>query len=83
MSSIATEVFTAQQQQRTSLSGSRVTDFFLLGGLAVLFWLPMYFFENSFDSVKAMGLAFPGIAVALGYWVNYPHFMASYKLVYI
>lgn len=82
MSSIATEVFTAQQQQRTSLSGSRVTDFFLLGGLAVLFWLPMYFFENSLDSVKAMGLALPGIAVALGYWVNYPHFMASYKLAY-
>lgn len=67
---------------QTSLTGSRALDFLMLGGLALMVWFPLYFMQNNFSLAKSLGLALPGISIALGYWVNYPHFMASYKLAY-
>lgn len=69
-------------KQQNSLSGSRRLDFFMLGGLALAVWFALYFLQNDLSPVKSFALALPGISIALGYWVNYPHFMASYKLAY-
>ncbi len=67
---------------RVSLMGSRTLDFMFMGGLAILLWFPLYFLQDTFSSVKSVGLFLPMIVFYLGYCGNYPHFMASYKLAY-
>lgn len=61
---------------------SRFVDFLMLGGLSIVIWIPVYFLQDSYDPAKSLALAIPAIALPLAYWVNYPHFMASYKLAY-
>ncbi len=70
------------QEQKACLFGSRNLDFLLLGGLSIALWIPTYFLQGQFSNVQTATLALPGIAFVLAYWVNYPHFMASYKLAY-
>ena len=72
----------AGQRQRDFLFGSRALDFWLLGGLSVAVWLPLYFFLERGTLRDLTGTSVPAIAFLLAYWVNYPHFMASYKLAY-
>ena len=62
---------------------SRSLDFWMLGGLSILVWIPVYFLQDSIGLAKALAVAIPGIALPLAYWVNYPHFMASYKFAYM
>ncbi len=69
-------------EPRPHLFGSRGLDFLLLGGLAILVWLPLYFFQDSFGWVGSFGLWITTAVYTLGYFVNYPHFMASYALAY-
>ncbi len=61
---------------------SRSWDFWLLGGIAIVLWIPIYFLQETLDPVKSLGGSLPMAAFLLAYWVNYPHFMASYKLAY-
>jgi len=68
--------------QKAFLFGSRGLDFLLIGGLSLILWIPIYFLQGTFDGLEKAVLALPGIAFVLAYWVNYPHFMASYKLAY-
>lgn len=61
---------------------SRMVDFWLLGGLSIALWIPVYFLQDQLSLAKSLTMAIPGVALTLAYWVNYPHFMASYKLAY-
>jgi len=61
---------------------SRFMDFLLLGGLSILIWIPVYFLQDTFSQAKLLAITIPAIALPLAYWVNFPHFMASYKLAY-
>lgn len=61
---------------------SRQVDFLLIGGLAILLWLPLYSGAVQIGWIKSFADSLPAIAITLGFWVNYPHFMASYKLAY-
>ena len=67
---------------RAFLFGSRALDFWLLGGLSLALWLPLYFLIDRLGTLKALGTMLPTAALVLGYVVNHPHFMASYKLAY-
>lgn len=77
-----TTINPAPSSERNYLSVSRGMDFLLLGGISLLLWIPFYFLSGQTALIGSMGLALPALAVTLGYWVNYPHFMASYKLAY-
>lgn len=57
-------------------------DFWLLGGLSLVLWLPLYLFFNQSATLKSLGATLPTAAMILAYAVNHPHFMASYKLAY-
>jgi len=70
------------ETHRNHLLGSRWIDFWFLGGLSVLLWIPLYFFLNSSTLIQSLGAALPGAAIFLLTWANQPHFMASYKLAY-
>lgn len=61
---------------------SRAADFWFLGGLSIALWIPVYFLQDQLPLVKTMSVALPGLAFTLAFWINYPHFMASYKLAY-
>ncbi len=66
------------------LFGARELDFLLIGGLAVMLWLPFYFLQNQIISnAQAFTYTVSQIAFWLAFAVNYPHFMASYKLAYL
>ena len=78
----ATTIKPAPSSERKYLFLSRGMDFLLLGGISLLLWIPFYFLYGQSALIGSMGLALPALAVTLGYWVNYPHFMASYKLAY-
>lgn len=80
--SAATTINPAPSSERNYLFVSRGMDFLLLGGISLLLWIPFYFLSGQSTLIGSMGLALPALAVTLGYWVNYPHFMASYKLAY-
>ena len=77
----AIESMSAQPSQNFLL-GSRRIDFFLLGGFAVLLWLPMFLFGHTLSSVSIFGFSLPTLILILLYVASYPHFMASYKLAY-
>ena len=81
-SAATAEIPSAASSQRNYLFVSRSMDFLLLGGISLLLWVPFYFFAGQSTTLGSLGLALPAVAIALGYWVNYPHFMASYKLAY-
>lgn len=81
-SASATTINPAPSSERNYLFVSRGMDFLLLGGISLLLWIPFYFLSGQSALIGSMGLALPALAVTLGYWVNYPHFMASYKLAY-
>ena len=68
--------------ERNYLFVSRSMDFLLLGGISLLLWIPFYFLTGRSAAIGSLGLALPAVAITLGYWVNFPHFMASYKLAY-
>ncbi len=68
---------------RDYLFVSRSVDFLMLGGLSILVWIPVYFLQDTGSLAKSFTLAIPAAALSLAYWVNYPHFMASYKLAYM
>ena len=70
------------KSSRNFLFVSRQVDFLLVGGLAILLWLPLYSGAEHIGWLKSFGDSLPAIAVTLGFWINYPHFMASYKLAY-
>lgn len=64
---------------------SRYADFWLLGGLSVLVWLVMMVAQN-FHRLAYVHTQFTNIpftAASLALVVNYPHFLASYKLAYL
>lgn len=69
-------------QRQSCLFGSRQLDFLLLGGMSLLLWIPLYFLQEQADIFKSLGTGVVSSAFLLAYWVNYPHFMASYKLAY-
>lgn len=69
--------------QQDYLFISRSVDFLMLGGLSILIWFPIYFLQDDISLVNSFALAIPGVALPLAYWINYPHFMASYKLAYL
>ena len=71
-----------QASPRDYLFISRSLDFWMLGGLSILVWIPVFFLQDTIGLAKSLALAIPGVALPLAYWVNYPHFMASYKLAY-
>ncbi len=73
----------AKENQRDYLFISRPIDFLMLGGLSILVWIPVYFLKDSIGLAESFTLAIPAAALSLAYWVNYPHFMASYKLAYM
>lgn len=73
----------AEENRRDYLFISRPIDFLMLGGLSILAWIPVYFLQDSISLAKSYTLALPAAALTLAYWVNYPHFMASYKLAYM
>ena len=73
----------AEENRRDYLFISRPVDFLMLGGLSILVWFPVYFLQDSVGVAKSFTLAIPALALSLAYWVNYPHFMASYKLAYM
>ncbi len=79
---MASSLFDRPKTVQTSLTGSRMLDFMLMGGGAVLLWFPLYFFQTQMTWVQSLGLALPAFAFFMGYIGNYPHFMASYKLAY-
>ncbi len=70
------------KNKQNYLLGSRTLDFFLLGGLSLFIWIPLYFFVGSSFEFSNLGLSKPVLIVIIGYVINYPHFMASYKLAY-
>jgi hypothetical protein len=87
MSTISSAVETAAgisqpAQHQRHLLGSRILDFWMLGGLSLLLWLPLYLLLNQSATLVSLGLALPAVALTLAYAVNHPHFMASYKLAY-
>lgn len=67
---------------QTCLFGSRMLDFWLIGGLAIVLWIPLFFLQEQSDIFKSLGAGVVAYAFYLAYFVNYPHFMASYKLAY-
>lgn len=69
-------------QPQRHLLGSRLLDFWMLGGFSSLLWLPLYLLLKQSATLVSLGLALPAVALALAYAVNHPHFMASYKLAY-
>jgi len=69
-------------QPQRHLLGSRLLDFWMLGGFSLLLWFPLYLLVNHSATLVSLGLALPAAALALAYAVNHPHFMASYKLAY-
>lgn len=69
-------------QPQSYLFLSRAADFWLIGGLSIAVWIPVYFLQTQFTLIKSVSLGLPALAFTLAYWVNYPHFMASYKLAY-
>jgi len=73
----------AEGSRRNYLFISRPIDFLMLGGLSILVWIPVYFLKDSIGLAGSFTLAIPAAALSLAYWVNYPHFMASYKLAYM
>lgn len=63
---------------------TRVSDFWLLGGASVLVWLVMVSFAG-FREAWAVDQHFKNLTVttaSLSLLVNYPHFLASYRLAY-
>ena len=72
----------AGEGRQNYLLVSRFMDFLMLGGLSIILWIPVYFLQDTFSQAKLLALAIPALAFSLGYWVNFPHFMASYKLAY-
>jgi len=73
---------TPSPNQKNYLWISRRMDFWLIGGASMLLWIPIYFLGKDFEVIYALGLAIPSLAFFLAYLINYPHFMASYKLAY-
>ena len=71
-----------EEDRQDYLLVSRFMDFLLLGGFSIVLWIPVYFLQDSISQAKLLALAIPALAYTLGYWVNFPHFMASYKLAY-
>jgi uncharacterized membrane protein YhdT len=61
---------------------SRFMDFLLLGGLSILIWIPVYFLQDTINQANLLATGLAAMALSLAYWVNFPHFMASYKLAY-
>lgn len=72
-----------QVNQRDYLFISRMADFWMLGGLSILIWIPVYFLQDKIGLAKSLALTIPTVSLTLAYLVNYPHFMASYKLAYM
>lgn len=66
----------------THLFVSRHWDFWLLGGAALLLWLPLYAFAGLLPALDTAAAGLPWVALWLAHAVNHPHFMASYKLAY-
>lgn len=64
------------------LFGSRSLDFWLIGGLSILCWFPFYVFADNINSIDSFTYNISWVAFYLAYFINYPHFMASYKLAY-
>ena len=73
----------AGESQQDYLLISRFVDFLMIGGLSIAIWIPVYFLQDSISQVKLLALAIPALALSLAYWINFPHFMASYKLAYL
>jgi len=84
---LSSEPFTTESDQTGTqaqpyLFLSRIADFWFLGGLSIAIWIPVYFMQNQFPLIRSISTGLPGLAFTLAYWINYPHFMASYKLAY-
>ena len=63
---------------------NRTLDFFLLGGASVIVWLTLLVLAP-FKHIQIVNTHFTNIAFAassLAIIVNFPHFMASYKIAY-
>jgi hypothetical protein len=63
---------------------TRALDFWLLGGASLVVWMAMFTAERFRDSAvvdrQLQNVALAALSLAL--IVNYPHFLASYKLAY-
>lgn len=71
------------QKTRDFLFISRGLDFWMIGGVSILLWIPVYFLQDTIGLIKSLSLGIPTTAYFLAYAVNYPHFMMSYKLAYL
>ncbi|MDH5727918.1 MAG: hypothetical protein OEZ58_02930 [Gammaproteobacteria bacterium] len=71
-----------QAQPRNYLWISRRLDFWLIGGLSIVCWIPFYLLSGRVSWFSTSVYTISWIAFYLAYFVNYPHFMASYKLAY-
>ncbi|MEC4747464.1 hypothetical protein [Methylomicrobium sp. Wu6] len=63
---------------------TRTLDFWLLGGASLLLWLIMTVlqFDHDHPAIKPYFNNTPYITASLALVINYPHFLASYKLAY-
>jgi len=77
------ELSNTKKASRNYLFVSRSLDFWMLGGLSILIWIPVYFLQDSISLAKSLTLTLPAISMQLAILVNFPHFMASYKLAYM
>lgn len=60
-------------------------DTLIVAGMSVLFLLPFImgnFLRNYFSSTDVFLNAITSVFLSLLFWVNYPHFMMSYRLAY-
>lgn len=64
---------------------NRYLDFWLLGGASIVLWLVMFIADHFRTQSWAINHHFENMSslfASLSLLINYPHFMASYKLVY-
>jgi hypothetical protein len=63
---------------------TRTLDFWLLGGASLLLWLIMSLLQHDRDhpAIHPYLTNTPYITASLALLINYPHFIASYKLAY-
>ena len=82
---MATVVEGVQQTPSQRAITTRYLDFWLLGGASIVIWLLLVILTplgEKYTSVRSYLDSINGFFVTCFLLVNYPHFMASYKLAY-
>lgn len=82
---MATATDNVQEAVRPRAITSRYLDFWLLGGASIFLWLMLIIltpFRDNSSTVETYLSNAGGFFVTCFLLVNYPHFMASYKLAY-